>query len=100
MPGALWCSAVACAGDGVIKLAAKLEPCVVAMEACCGAHQPRAANHRPCDDKGSRWTVPLIVASAFAMISLLGWNEASSERSLEAKLTAKPNDDAPNLRRG
>jgi transposase len=24
--------------DGVIKLAAKLEPCVVAMEACCGAH--------------------------------------------------------------
>ena len=31
------------------------------QEACCGAHQPRAANHRPCDDKGSRWTVPLIV---------------------------------------
>ncbi len=24
--------------EGVIKLAAKLEPCVVAMEACCGAH--------------------------------------------------------------
>jgi transposase len=24
--------------DGVIKLAAKLKPCVVAMEACCGAH--------------------------------------------------------------
>jgi transposase len=24
--------------EGVIKLAAKLKPCVVAMEACCGAH--------------------------------------------------------------
>jgi transposase len=24
--------------EGVVKLAAKLEPCVVAMEACCGAH--------------------------------------------------------------
>src|SRR5262249_11138927 len=24
--------------EGIIKLAAKLKPCVVAMEACCGAH--------------------------------------------------------------
>jgi transposase len=24
--------------EGVIKLAEKLRPCVVAMEACCGAH--------------------------------------------------------------
>ena len=24
--------------EGVIKLAAKLKPCVVALEACCGAH--------------------------------------------------------------
>ena len=24
--------------EGVIKLAVKLKPCVMAMEACCGAH--------------------------------------------------------------